>query len=185
MVSRNYTPPGFEVTTIPRDGTKALWKQESIELFKQKREYDCSSYSFKYEKMDINAIRTQDKPKSQKQLISRDDGRLIDNKRPNGLSSNDILKDDLLNNESSMHRMKNEKQLQSKNLGHTGTGSTDKAQTNGKPHKPGIHERLTNIYERVLVVDNVSMAREVVSKLTNQYRHLIHACDTEECPMQM
>ncbi|KAJ6293241.1 hypothetical protein OIU78_025265 [Salix suchowensis] len=179
MVSRNYTPPGFEVTTIPRDGTKALWKQESIELFKQKREYDCSTYSFKYEKMDINAIRTQDKPKSQKQLISRDDGRLIDNKRPNGLSSNDILKDDLLNNESSMHRMKNEKQLQSKNLGNTGTGSTDKAQTNGKPHKPGIHERLTNIYERVLVVDNVSMAREVVSKLTNQYRHLIHACDTE------
>ncbi|XP_073268823.1 DNA polymerase I A, chloroplastic/mitochondrial isoform X2 [Populus alba] len=185
VVSRIYTPPGFEVTTIPCDGTRALWKQKSIELFKQKREYDCSPYSFKYEKMDINAIRIQDKPKSPKQLISRDVGRLIDNKRPNGLSSKDILKEDVLNNESFMQRMKNEKQFQSKELGHTGTGSTDKAQTNGRPHKPGIHERLTNIYERVLVVDNASMAREVVSKLTNQYRHLIHACDTEVAKIEV
>lgn len=28
VVSRIYTPPGFEVTTIPCDGTRALWKQK-------------------------------------------------------------------------------------------------------------------------------------------------------------
>ncbi|XP_065862340.1 DNA polymerase I A, chloroplastic/mitochondrial-like [Euphorbia lathyris] len=42
-----------------------------------------------------------------------------------------------------------------------------------------IKKRLTSIYGKVLVVNNLSMAREVVQKLTNQYRHLVHACDTE------
>ncbi|KAJ6950443.1 hypothetical protein NC651_004188 [Populus alba x Populus x berolinensis] len=180
VVSRNSNaPPGLEFTTILRDGTRALWKQESNELLKQKCEYDGSVYSFKYERMDINAIQTQDKPKSQKQLISRNVGQLVDNKRPNGSSLDDILKESAWNNGSFMQRMENEKQFQSSELGHTGIGSNEQVQTNGRPHKPDIRERLTSIYESVLVVDNVTMAKEVVSKLTNQYRHLIHACDTE------
>ncbi|CAK7338432.1 unnamed protein product [Dovyalis caffra] len=179
VVSRNYNvPSGLEFATIQRDG-RALWKQESIELFKQKCEYDDSTFSFKYGKMDINAIRTQDKPKSEKQLISRHVGLPVDSKRPNGLSSNDILKEGAWNNGSIMRRTENEKHFQSSELGHKGTVSTVQVQTNGRPHKPDIRERLTSIYESVLVVDNVAMAKEVVSKLTNQYRHLIHACDTE------
>ncbi|KAG5255162.1 DNA polymerase [Salix suchowensis] len=180
VVSRNSNaPPGLEFTTILRDGTRTLWKQESNELLKQKCEYDGSVYSFKYERMDINAIQTQDKPKSQRQLISRNVGQLVDNKRPNGSSLDDILKESVWNNGSFMQRMENEKQFQSSELGHTGIGSNEQVQTNGKPHKPDIRERLTSIYESVLVVDNIAMAKEVVSKLTNQYRHLIHACDTE------
>jgi DNA polymerase-1 len=182
VVSRNSNaPPGLEFTTILRDGTRALWKQESNELLKQKCEYDGSVYSFKYERMDINAIQTQDKPKSQKQLISRNVGQLVDNKRPNGSSLDDILKESAWNNGSFMQRMENEKQFQSSELGHTGIGSNEQVQTKGRPHKLDIRERLTSIYESVLVVDNVTMAKEVVSKLTNQYRHLIHACDTEVC----
>jgi DNA polymerase-1 len=80
-----------------------------------------------------------------------------------------------------MQRMENEKQFQSSELGHTGIGSNEQVQTKGRPHKLDSRERLTSIYESVLVVDNVTMAKEVVSKLTNQYRHLIHACDTEVC----
>ncbi|GMH14418.1 hypothetical protein Nepgr_016259 [Nepenthes gracilis] len=42
-----------------------------------------------------------------------------------------------------------------------------------------LRTKLCTIYDRVLVVDNIPSARKVVSKLTNQYRHLVHACDTE------
>ncbi|CAA3033489.1 DNA polymerase I B, chloroplastic mitochondrial-like [Olea europaea subsp. europaea] len=42
-----------------------------------------------------------------------------------------------------------------------------------------IFERLRTVYDKVLVVDSISVAREVVGLLTNQYRHLVHACDTE------
>lgn len=42
-----------------------------------------------------------------------------------------------------------------------------------------IHEKLNSIYESVLVVDNITVAKEVVGKLTNKYKHLVHACDTE------
>ncbi|XP_058220038.1 DNA polymerase I A, chloroplastic/mitochondrial-like [Rhododendron vialii] len=42
-----------------------------------------------------------------------------------------------------------------------------------------VRERLVRIYEKVLVVDNISMARETVRMLTNQYRHRVYACDTE------
>ncbi|XP_031403641.1 DNA polymerase I B, chloroplastic/mitochondrial-like [Punica granatum] len=42
-----------------------------------------------------------------------------------------------------------------------------------------VRKKLRGIYEEVIVVDNISMAREIVQKLTHQYRHLIHACDTE------
>ncbi|XP_057951031.1 DNA polymerase I A, chloroplastic/mitochondrial isoform X2 [Malania oleifera] len=42
-----------------------------------------------------------------------------------------------------------------------------------------LHDRLCRIYDEVLVVDNVSDAQKVVRMLRNQYRHLVHACDTE------
>lgn len=42
-------------------------------------------------------------------------------------------------------------------------------------------ERLSQIYDKVLVVDNISVAKDIVGKLTNQYSHLVHACDTEAC----
>lgn len=48
-------------------------------------------------------------------------------------------------------------------------------------HPSELRERLTSIYDKVLVIDNISMAKRVVEKLTNEYRHLIHACDTEAC----
>ncbi|XP_058760301.1 DNA polymerase I A, chloroplastic/mitochondrial-like isoform X1 [Vicia villosa] len=42
-----------------------------------------------------------------------------------------------------------------------------------------LHDRLCRIYEDVLVVDNIPLAKEVVKMLTVKYRHLIYACDTE------
>ncbi|KAE8725498.1 DNA polymerase I A [Hibiscus syriacus] len=42
-----------------------------------------------------------------------------------------------------------------------------------------IHKQLARIYDQVLVVDNISAAKEVVLMLTTKYRHLVHACDTE------
>jgi len=42
-----------------------------------------------------------------------------------------------------------------------------------------MREKLIRIYDKVLVVDNVLKAREVVAMLTTKYRDLIYACDTE------
>lgn len=56
--------------------------------------------------------------------------------------------------------------------------SIDKSRGSDQLH---LRERLARVYEKVLVVDNISMARETVSMLTNQYRHRIYACDTEAC----
>lgn len=44
-----------------------------------------------------------------------------------------------------------------------------------------LRERLNRIYDKVLVVDNISIAKKLVEKLTNEYKHLVHACDTEAC----
>lgn len=44
-----------------------------------------------------------------------------------------------------------------------------------------VRANLTKIYNRVRIVDNVSTAKEIVTKLVNQYRDLVHACDTEVC----
>lgn len=44
-----------------------------------------------------------------------------------------------------------------------------------------VRKKLKGVYDEVIVVDNILMAREIVQKLTQQYRHLIHACDTEVC----
>ncbi|WOL06423.1 DNA polymerase I A, chloroplastic-like isoform X1 [Canna indica] len=40
-------------------------------------------------------------------------------------------------------------------------------------------EKLARIYEKVLVVNNISTAKEVVRLLTTTYQNLVHACDTE------
>lgn len=42
-----------------------------------------------------------------------------------------------------------------------------------------LHERLSLVYDKVLVVDSIPAAREVVRLLTTQYKDLVHACDTE------
>lgn len=44
-----------------------------------------------------------------------------------------------------------------------------------------LRNRLLRVYEDVLVVDSVAMAREVVTKLMGQYKDFVHACDTEVC----
>ncbi|KAK2984836.1 hypothetical protein RJ640_004661 [Escallonia rubra] len=49
----------------------------------------------------------------------------------------------------------------------------------GVGQKTRLRERLIGIYDKVLVVDNVSLAKDVVRLLTYRYRHLIYACDTE------
>ncbi|KAL1567030.1 DNA-directed DNA polymerase [Salvia divinorum] len=47
------------------------------------------------------------------------------------------------------------------------------------PEYSELHERLSQVYEKVLVVDSIHAAREVVRLLTTQYKDLVHACDTE------
>lgn len=49
------------------------------------------------------------------------------------------------------------------------------------PECSELHERLSKVYEKVLVVNDISTAREVVSLLTTQYKDHVHACDTEAC----
>ncbi|GAB4824725.1 hypothetical protein Ancab_007590 [Ancistrocladus abbreviatus] len=48
-----------------------------------------------------------------------------------------------------------------------------------------LRMRLDGIYDKVLVVDKISTAKKVVSMLTNQYRHRVHACDTEVSKMDV
>lgn len=48
-----------------------------------------------------------------------------------------------------------------------------------KPNPLDQRENLGRIYDEVLVVDNISTAKEVVGLLTTKYRDLVHACDTE------
>ncbi|XP_058755167.1 DNA polymerase I B, chloroplastic/mitochondrial-like isoform X2 [Vicia villosa] len=42
-----------------------------------------------------------------------------------------------------------------------------------------LRERLCSIYNNILVVNTLSLAKKVAKMLTVNYRHLIHACDTE------
>lgn len=44
-----------------------------------------------------------------------------------------------------------------------------------------LRKRLYTVYDKVLVVDSIPAARKVVNMLTQQYKDLIHACDTEVC----
>uniref|UniRef100_A0A161ZR14 DNA-directed DNA polymerase n=1 Tax=Daucus carota subsp. sativus TaxID=79200 RepID=A0A161ZR14_DAUCS len=43
-----------------------------------------------------------------------------------------------------------------------------------------LREKLNRIYDKVLVVDNVAAAKEIVEKLTNQYRHLVAGIDVKQ-----
>lgn len=61
-------------------------------------------------------------------------------------------------------------------------GSTSVSEATFMPttgQEPDPYKRLLQIYDKVLIVDSIPMAREIVGMLTNQYRHLVHACDTE------
>ncbi|KZV33486.1 DNA polymerase I B, chloroplastic/mitochondrial-like [Dorcoceras hygrometricum] len=44
-----------------------------------------------------------------------------------------------------------------------------------------LRKRLSKVYDKVLVVDSITAAEQVVNMLTNQYKNHIHACDTEAC----
>ncbi|GFZ07436.1 polymerase gamma 2 [Actinidia rufa] len=76
----------------------------------------------------------------------------------------------------------------SRQLNHSTTNALEKDAANGYvvskgSTEPTFHphprERLLRIYDKVLVVDNISKAREIVRMLTHKYRHRVHACDTE------
>ncbi|XP_057464463.1 DNA polymerase I A, chloroplastic/mitochondrial-like [Actinidia eriantha] len=76
----------------------------------------------------------------------------------------------------------------SRQLNHNTTNALEKDAANGYvvskgSTEPTFHphprERLLRIYDKVLVVDNISKAREIVRMLTHKYRHRVHACDTE------
>eukprot|EP01018_Ginkgo_biloba_P010389 Gb_07861 [translate_table: standard] len=42
-----------------------------------------------------------------------------------------------------------------------------------------VQEKFNHLYKKVFIVDKVETARMVVGKLMGEYKHLIHACDTE------
>ena len=46
-------------------------------------------------------------------------------------------------------------------------------------HKVVDQKQLARVYDKVIVVDNVSTARRVAQLLTTKYKNFIHACDTE------
>lgn len=45
--------------------------------------------------------------------------------------------------------------------------------------KGEIQQKLALVYDKVVVVDNISTAKKVVQMLITKYRNFIHACDTE------
>ncbi|CAB4308202.1 unnamed protein product [Prunus armeniaca] len=51
--------------------------------------------------------------------------------------------------------------------------------------KQDLRIRLNTIYDKVLVVNSVSVAKKVVKMLTDQYRNLVHACDTEVAKIEV
>ncbi|ESQ30390.1 hypothetical protein EUTSA_v10011195mg [Eutrema salsugineum] len=55
--------------------------------------------------------------------------------------------------------------------------TVSKVEKSTEPSK--VREKLRKIYDKVVVVDNVPAAKDAVSKLLNDYRNLVHACDTE------
>ncbi|URE30155.1 PolI-like DNA polymerase [Musa troglodytarum] len=46
-------------------------------------------------------------------------------------------------------------------------------------HKVVDQKQLARVYDKVIVVDNVSTAKQVARLLTTKYKNFIHACDTE------
>ncbi|KAH9803517.1 DNA polymerase I B [Citrus sinensis] len=75
---------------------------------------------------------------------------------------------------------KRSNQKNPKNDAAEGTGQNIKASENENSEKLEIlRSKLASFYSNVMVVDNVSAAKKVVWMLTNKYKHLVHACDTE------
>ncbi|KAK9209639.1 hypothetical protein WN944_002006 [Citrus x changshan-huyou] len=75
---------------------------------------------------------------------------------------------------------KRSNQKNPKNDAAEGTGQNKKASENEISEKLEIlRSKLASFYSNVMVVDNVSAAKKVVWMLTNKYKHLVHACDTE------
>ncbi|KAH9803498.1 hypothetical protein KPL71_001787 [Citrus sinensis] len=75
---------------------------------------------------------------------------------------------------------KRSNQKNPKNDAAEGTGQNKKASENENSEKLEILcSKLASFYSNVMVVDNVSAAKKVVWMLTNKYKHLVHACDTE------
>ncbi|XP_024033138.1 DNA polymerase I A, chloroplastic/mitochondrial isoform X2 [Citrus clementina] len=75
---------------------------------------------------------------------------------------------------------KRSNQKNPKNDAAEGTGQNKKALENENSEKIEIlRSKLASFYSNVMVVDNVSAAKKVVWMLTNKYKHLVHACDTE------
>ncbi|XP_027341576.1 DNA polymerase I A, chloroplastic/mitochondrial-like isoform X2 [Abrus precatorius] len=59
------------------------------------------------------------------------------------------------------------------------TNATSVKKTRSREEQSKLCDRLCSIYEDVLVVNDISLAEKVAKMLTVNYRHLIHACDTE------
>ncbi|EOY12450.1 Polymerase gamma 2 isoform 1 [Theobroma cacao] len=91
------------------------------------------------------------------------------------VSSNGSLKGTVSDaNQDTGHMNPNETRRDHAN--EVGVASTEEAKV---VSQEDISKRLARIYDQVLVVDNISVAGEVVKMLTTQYSHLVHACDTE------
>ncbi|XP_051135305.1 DNA polymerase I B, chloroplastic/mitochondrial-like [Andrographis paniculata] len=95
--------------------------------------------------------------------------------RPNGLEK---THQDSINIEDDVFHLKetgstDRKSLPSESVGKS-IGEEIVASENAK-----LQKRLIQVYDKVLVVDNVDAARQVVGMLTGRYKDLVHACDTE------
>ncbi|KAJ6834342.1 DNA polymerase I A, chloroplastic-like isoform X1 [Iris pallida] len=68
-----------------------------------------------------------------------------------------------------------------KKLSHKGSISSINGEERNKElmEETSPQQNLSRIFDKVLVVDNISKAREVVQLLTTKYKDLVHACDTE------
>ncbi|KAL8098614.1 DNA polymerase I A, chloroplastic/mitochondrial-like [Apium graveolens] len=98
---------------------------------------------------------------------------IVPEAQPNGLSVH-YLKEKMEKSPVSDEKLANGGNKKNPDLSETYVVETSAKRTNVH-----LREKLNRIYDKVLVVDNIVVAKEIVEKLTNQYRHLVHACDTE------
>lgn len=98
--------------------------------------------------------------------------------QPNGLSSRQLLEEWEERNLEKLHGGTIDEHQKDAIDSNTVNGGSIKPKT---VHDPNPRKRLLDIYDKVIVVDSITNAEEIVRKLTNQYRHCVHACDTEAC----
>lgn len=132
-----------------------------------------------YDPTNSQASGAQQKPSSQQQKY--DAGDKSERKR---LSSSDISPKKLQPNELQSENHSEQKNAVDQKIAmnvdvEPGTSERTIVPLEQGSDQAHIRYRLNRIYDKVLVVDNVSLAKEVVGKLVNQYRNLVHACDTE------